>query len=106
MREHCSVRIIAKSTLVDFWSVNSKAKPALERWLKLASEAKWGSMNDINSAVPNAVVLNDQRVKFEIGGGNFRLIVAINFKAQIVFIKFVGTHAQYDKIDALTVSNY
>lgn len=48
----------------------------------------------------------DERVKFEIGGGNFHLIVAINFRARIVFVKFLGTHAQYDKIDALTVAIY
>lgn len=100
------MRVIARSTLVSFWILNPKAKPGLERWYKLASTATWTSMNDVNRAIPNAVVLNDERVKFEIGGGSYRLIVAINFKAGIAFIKFVGTHAEYDKVDALTVSNH
>ena len=100
------MRIIANSTLVAFWEVNPRARAALERWVKLVTEAKWASMNDVTTTVPSAIALNAERVRFEIGGGNYRLVVAINFRAQIVFIKFMGTHAEYDKIDALTVSNY
>ncbi len=63
-------------------------------------------MMDIQLAYPKAKVLNGDRARFEIQGGNFRLIVAFDFKRQIAFIKFVGTHAEYDKIDALTVSRF
>jgi len=63
-------------------------------------------MNDVQAAFANAKVLNAERVRFEVGGGNYRLIVAFNFRCKIAFIKFVGTHGEYDKIDALTVSQF
>ena len=61
-------------------------------------------MDDVRQAAPNAVVLNGERVRFEIAGGNYRLIVMIHFRRQIVFVNFIGTHAEYDKVNALTVS--
>jgi mRNA interferase HigB len=72
----------------------------------LVKAASWASMDDIRQAAPNATILNGDRVKFEVAGGNYRLIVAIDFGRQIVFVKFIGTHAEYDKIDALTVSKF
>lgn len=63
-------------------------------------------MDDVRRAVPGAKVLNSERVRFEVAGGNFRMVVAIDFSAVIVFIKFIGTHAEYDRIDALTVSRF
>ncbi|MBR0752530.1 type II toxin-antitoxin system HigB family toxin [Bradyrhizobium jicamae] len=100
------VRIIKQSTLVQFAAANPKAKPAVGRWIKLVKAARWTSMNDLQMTVPGVVVLNAERARFEIAGGNFRLIAAFSFKHQIVFIKFVGTHAEYDKVDALTVAKY
>jgi len=61
-------------------------------------------MDDVRLAAPNARILNGERARFEIAGGNFRMIVAFDFRRRIAFIKFVGTHAEYDRIDALTVS--
>ncbi|WP_246207718.1 type II toxin-antitoxin system HigB family toxin [Bradyrhizobium rifense] len=92
--------------MAKFAAANPKAKPAIVRWVKLARAAKWASMNEIQTTVPGVVVLNGERVRFEIAGGNFRLIVAFAFKHQIAFIKFIGTHAEYDKVDALTVAMY
>ncbi len=63
-------------------------------------------MADIVSAYPKAKVLNGDRARFEIQGGHFRLVVAFDFHHQIAFIKFVGTHAEYDKIDALKVARF
>ncbi|MBI5264782.1 MAG: type II toxin-antitoxin system HigB family toxin [Bradyrhizobium sp.] len=100
------VRIIKQSTLTKFAEANPKAKPAMTRWLKLLKAAKWASMNEIQIAVPGAVVLNGERARFEIARGNFRLIVSFSFKHQIAFIKFIGAHAEYDKVDALTVAKY
>lgn len=102
----CNVRIIKQSTLVQFAAANPKAKPAIVRWIKLVKAARWTSMNELQMTVPGVVVLNAERARFEIAGGNFRLIVAFSFKHQIVFVKFVGTHAEYDKVDALTVAKY
>ena len=63
-------------------------------------------MNDLMRDFPKAKALNAERVRFEIAGGNYRLVVAIKFTARIVFVKFIGTHAEYDRIDALTVAQY
>lgn len=63
-------------------------------------------MDDVRQTAPKAKVLNRDRVRFEIAGGNYRLIAAIDFRRQIVFVKFIGTHAQYDAIDALTISMF
>jgi mRNA interferase HigB len=104
--EYAEVRIIKQSTLVKFGEANPRAKPALTRWVKLVRAAKWASMNEVQMTVPGAVVLNGERARFEIAGGNFRPIVSFAFKHQIAFIKFIGTHAEYDKIDALTVAMY
>jgi len=63
-------------------------------------------MDDVRLSAPNAKILNGERARFEIAGGNFRMIVAFDFGRHIAFIKFVGTHAEYDRIDALTVAIY
>ncbi len=61
-------------------------------------------MDEVRLAAPNAKILNGERARFEIAGGNFRMIVAFDFGRGIAFIKFVGTHADYDRVDALTIS--
>jgi mRNA interferase HigB len=63
-------------------------------------------MNDVQAAFPKAVVLNGERARFEVAGGNYRLIAAFDFRRKIVFVKFVGTHTEYDRVDALTVSQF
>jgi mRNA interferase HigB len=63
-------------------------------------------MDDVRLAAPSAKILNRERARFEIAGGNFRMIVAFDFGRDIAFIKFIGTHAEYDRVDALTVSQF
>ena len=63
-------------------------------------------MDDVRKGVPKAKVLNRDRVRFEIAGGSYRLIAAFDFRRQVVFIKFLGTHGEYDSVDALTVSQF
>jgi mRNA interferase HigB len=63
-------------------------------------------MDEVQRAAPKSKVLNRERVRFEVAGGNYRLVVAFDFRRQVAFIKFIGTHAEYDRIDALTVSQY
>ncbi len=63
-------------------------------------------MDDIRRAAPKAKVLNRDRVRFEVAGGNYRLIASFDFRRQIVLVKFIGTHAEYDAIDALTVARF
>ena len=101
------MRVIAKNSLVVFWERNPNAKASLLHWYNVTSKAAdWKSTNDVQKAFPHAKVLNAERVRFEIAHNTFRLIVAFNFRAQIAFIKFVGSHADYNKVDALTVSQF
>jgi mRNA interferase HigB len=100
------MRVIARNTLVRFWSKHPEAQVALERWYGLIRAAHWTSMDDVQKAAPKSKVLNRERARFEVAGGNYRLIVAFDFHRQVVFVKFIGTHAEYDRIDALTVSQF
>jgi len=100
------MRIIARNTLVDFWSRHPEAKVALERWHKLVRAARWASTDEIQRAAPKSKVLNRERVRFEVVGGNYRLVAAFDFRRQVAFVKFIGTHAEYDRIEALTVSQF
>lgn len=101
-----AMRIIARSTLVAFGEKHPTAKPSLTHWLSVAKAAGWASAADVQAAFSKAKALNGERVRFEVAGGDFRMIVAFDFRRAIAFVKFVGTHAEYDRIDALTVSKY
>jgi mRNA interferase HigB len=100
------MRIIARSVLVAFWTRHTETKVALERWHRLVKAAHWASTDDVQAVAPKAKVLNRERVRFEVAGGNYRLVVSFDFRRQIAFVKFIGTHAEYDRIDALTVSQF
>ncbi len=98
------MRIIAWRVLSSYAERHPEAKVPLERWRTLVKAAKWNSMEDVRSAAPNAKILNRERARFEVAGGNYRMIVAFDFAKSIAFVKFIGTHAEYDRIDALNVS--
>ena len=101
----CSnMRVIARNTLVDFWNAHPETKVSLERWLKRIKAAHWTSTDDVQRAAPKCKALNRERVRFEVAGGNYRLVVAFDFPRQTALMKFIGTHAEYDRVDALTVS--
>jgi mRNA interferase HigB len=98
------MRIISWNVLSSFAEAHPETKTPLNRWRTLVKAARWKSMEDVRAAAPNAKILNGERARFEVAGGNFRLIVAFDFGRSIAFIKFIGTHAEYDRIDALKVS--
>ena len=100
------MRVIAKSVLVRFYEQHPETRASLERWHAVLKAASWASMQDVQDAAPKAKVLNRDRARFEVAGGNYRLIVAFDFGRQVAFIKFLGSHAEYDKIDALSVSQF
>lgn len=100
------MRIIAKRTVVEFGSKNPSARASLDHWLSITQAADWSSTNDIQLTFPKAKVLNAERVRFEVAGGDFRMICAFDFRRRIVFVKFLGTHAEYDRVDAMTVSQF
>ena len=100
------MRIIARRTIVHFAERHSLAKPALYRWASAIEAGEWQSMSGLSASFSGAKVLNADRARFAIGGGSFRLIAAFDFRHQIAFVKFIGTHQDYDRIDALTVSQF
>jgi mRNA interferase HigB len=100
------MRIIAWKVLSSYAEKHPEAKVPLERWRTLVKTAKWNSMDDVRCAAPNAKILNGERVRFEVAGGNYRMIIAFDFGRSIAFVKFIGTHAEYDRIDALTVARF
>ena len=100
------MRVIARNTLVDFWNRRPEAKVALERWYKLVRAARWISTDEVQRAAPKSKVLNRERVRFEVGGGKYRLVVAFDFHRQAAFVKIIGTHAEYDRVDVLTISQF
>ena len=100
------MRVVARSTLVSFYRAHPETEASLTRWYELTKKASWKSMSDIQAAFPKAKVLNGQRVRFEIAGGNYRLIVAFDFPRKVAFVKFVGTHAQYDSVNVYTISQF
>ena len=100
------MRVIARNTLVEFWTNHPEAKVALERWYKLVRATHWASTDEVQRAALKSQVLNRERVRFEVAGGSYRLVAAFDFRRQVAFVKFIGTHAEYDRIDALTISQY
>ncbi len=96
-------RIIAKKTLKDFWENHADAEQYLKTWYETAKNSNWKSPNDVKQTFINASVLKDGRIVFNIKGNSYRLIVKFNFERQWAFIRFVGTHAEYDKINADTI---
>ena len=97
------MRVIAKKTLQEFWVQEPGAKGSLEAWYAEAKHAQWKAPTDIKARYAHASIVNDERVVFNIGGNKYRLVVAVSYSAGIVLIKFVGTHADYDKINVETV---
>lgn len=99
------MRIIAVATLRDFWeqSQYTDAEEPLKAWYHHTLKAEWQTPHDIKIAHQNASILEGGRVVFNIKGNDYRLVVKIHFNTGIVFIRFVGTHRQYDAIDAETI---
>lgn len=98
------MRLIALATLSAYWTDHPETRVALQRWSAVVRAASWQTTADVKGSFATAKVLDGERVRFDIAGGDYRLIVSFKFRAQIAFVKFIGTHAQYDRVDALKVS--
>lgn len=96
-------RIISKRTIREFWERFPDSEQALRAWHSEVKAADWQNPADVKARYGNASILKDSRVVFNICGNKYRLIVKINYSASIVLIRFVGTHKEYDAIDAETV---
>lgn len=97
------MRVIARKTLRDFYETHADSKAPLEAWFHEVVAADWRGPKDIKRRYPSADILPGNRVVFNIKGNHYRLIVKIHYNTGIAFIRFVGTHAEYDAIDATTV---
>lgn len=94
------MRVIAKSTLRQYWSKRPDAESALKAWHSEVKAAQWNSPAELKAKYGSASVLKRGRVIFNICGGKHRLVTWINFDFKIVYVRFIGTHNEYDKIDA------
>jgi mRNA interferase HigB len=97
------VRVIAKKTIRDFWNKYPDCEQQLKAWYQEANSAIWTGPVDIKKNFPSASFLANNRVVFNIKGNHYRLIVRINYSCKMVWIRFIGTHTQYDRIDASTI---
>ena len=97
------MRVIAVGTLKAFWERHAQAEQPLKAWYDEAKAAIWMTPQDIKSSYASASFIRNNRVVFNIKGNDYRLVVAVAYKIQIVYIKFVGTHAEYDDVDASSI---
>jgi mRNA interferase HigB len=96
------MRIIAKSALVKFWQNQAykDSEQPLKEWYQEASKADWKSPNEVKAQFGNVSVIGNKRLVFNIAGNKYRLIVSVNFKYRCMYVCFLGTHKQYDKVNA------
>ena len=99
------MRIIAFKTLRSFWEKPeySDSETSLRSWYFDAKNANWKNSNELKQRYRNASIIGNERVVFNIKGNIYRLVVAIDYEFQVIFIRFIGTHKQYDQIDAKTI---
>ena len=94
------MHIIKTKTLKDFYTKHADAKNDIIAWIDITKGASWKSFNDLQNLFPYLSLLKNSRTVFNIGGNKYRLVVKFIFKTNTVYIRFIGTHAEYDKIDA------
>ena len=97
------MRIIARRTLREFWENPPNAEDPLLSWYHTVRHADWATPMQVKASFPKADVVGNNRVVFNIRGNHYRLIVKIDYQYRIVFVRFVGTHADYNRIDAREV---
>jgi mRNA interferase HigB len=96
-------RIFAKGTLRNFWEIHPDSEQYLKTWYDTAMNSDWKNPNEVKQTYVNASILKDSRIVFNIKGNSCRLVAKFNFEKRWIFIRFIGTHADYDKIDANTI---
>ena len=94
------MRVVKLKTLKEFWEDHADSKGALEVWYRVVKQGKWTCFNDIKKVFRSVDVLQGNRAVFNIKGNTYRLVVLIDYEFHVIFIRFIGTHKQYDKINA------
>lgn len=97
------MRIFTERTLREYWERHNVAGPSLRAWLKHTEQARWSSPLQVKADYPSASIISNNRVVFNIKGNDYRLVVHINYLKGLVYIRFIGTHAEYDRINAAEV---
>ena len=97
------MRIISRSALREFWAKYPNAEGSLQAWYANVKRAKWRTPSDVKANYRNASFIENNRVVFNIKGNSYRLVTAINYQYGIVYVRFVGTHQAYDRINAATI---
>jgi len=100
------MNVIARKNLEAFWRRHPETEQPLRAWLAAVKTQNWTSMNAVMGTFSKASPITAGRCVFDICSGNYRLIVAFRFSARIAFIKFIGTHARYDRVQASTVAEF
>ena len=95
--------VFSRGTLRDFWLRHSDAEDALDEWYRVACQAQWQTPAEVRARYPNASIVGNNRVVFRIRGNAYRLVAYIDYREGEVHIRFVGTHAQYNRINAAEV---
>lgn len=93
-------RIFAKRTLRDFWDKHADSEQYLKTWYDTAMSTDWRNPNDVKRTYANASILKNSRIVFNIKGNSYRLVAQFNIEKQWIFIRFIGTHTDYDNINA------
>jgi len=99
------MRIVSHRKIKEFYTIqgHADARDALERWYAVAESAAWRSLSDIKADFPSADYVGNQHYVFNIKGNNYRLVVVVKFTIGYLYIRFIGTHKEYDKIDCSTI---
>lgn len=97
------IEFFSKSTLKEYWEKHSDCEQYLKTWYDTAKNANWKTPSNVKETYANASILKDSRVVFNSKGNSYRLVAKFNFEKQWIFIRFIGTHVEYDKIDANTI---
>ena len=93
------MRVIAHRTIVEYGKQYASAKTSLDSWYKITKAAKWKDFRDMKNTFNSADFVGNQRYVFDIKGNDYRLVGKVLFTQQIIYIRFIGTHSEYDKID-------
>jgi mRNA interferase HigB len=98
------MHILKVKTLREFWTEHPDVEQPLRAWVSVVEKATWRNQEDVKASYPGVVPIRDNRFVFKrIKGTDYRLVIKVNYKFQKAFIRFIGTHSQYDRIDANTV---
>lgn len=95
--------IVSRKMIREFWEKYPDSDETLKTWYKVAMKADWKNSNEVKTQYRNASVVGDSRIVFNICGNKYRLVVKFNYEMQWGWIRFIGTHSEYDRINVLTI---